>query len=85
MRRRDFIEGIVALTAARPLAAGAQQSSVPVIGFLNGGSLEGFSPMVNAFREGCGKFGYVAGQYVAVKYRWANDRYCSLRQNRSVA
>ena len=64
MRRRDFIEGIVALTAARPLAAGAQQSSVPVIGFLNCGSLEGFSPMVNAFREGLREVGYVEGQNV---------------------
>jgi len=64
MRRRDFIEGIVALTAARPLAAGAQQSSVPVIGFLNGGSLEGFSSMVNAFRAGLREVGYVEGQNV---------------------
>jgi putative ABC transport system substrate-binding protein len=85
MRRRGFIEGIVALTAARPLAAGAQQSSVPVIGFLNGGSPEGFSAMVNAFREGLREVGYVEGQNVAVGYRWANDRYRSLRQNRSVA
>ena len=69
MRRHDFI----ALTGALPLLLRAH--SVPVIGFLNGGSPEGFSPTVNAFREGCGKFGYVAGQYVAVKYRWANDRF----------
>ena len=48
---------------------------MPVIGFLNGGSLEGVASNVNAFREGLKQAGYVEGQNLAIEYRWANDQY----------
>ena len=75
MRRRDFIKIIAGSTTAWPIAARAQSPAMPVIGFLNGGSLEGVASNVNAFREGLKQAGYVEGQNLAIEYRWANDQY----------
>ena len=75
MRRRAFIEGIAALAAAWPFAARAQQSAMPVIGFLNGGSPDGYETQVNAFRQGLKEVGYIDAQNMRIEYRWANDQY----------
>ena len=84
MRRRDFISLICSAAAGWPLAARAQQVSVPVIGFLSGESPDTSTHLVTAFRQGLNEVGFVEGQNVAIEYRWAlgqNDRLAALARD----
>jgi putative ABC transport system substrate-binding protein len=74
MRRRDFIAGLGS-AAAWPLVARAQQLTMPVIGFVDGGSADAFAGYVAAFRKGLGETGFVEGQNVTVEYHWLEGQF----------
>jgi len=75
MRRRDFITFLLGgATVASPVAAQAQSSGMPVIGFLHSASREPFARLVAAFHAGLNEKGYLEGRNVKVEYRWAEGR-----------
>lgn len=75
MKRRDFIAllGSTAALGAWPIAARAQQPALPVVGFLRSTALAPFQNLVVAFGEGLKEAGFVAGENVAVEYRYADN------------
>src|SRR5499427_10738712 len=75
MRRREFIALAGCIAAAWPLAARAQQSALPVIGFLNSASPQPFANYVSGFRVGLKQTGYIDGQNVTIEFRWAEGHY----------
>ena len=75
MRRREFIRLFGSTAVAWPLTARAQQSAIPVIGFLNGASPQPWKDYIAGFRAGLKEAGYLDGQNVTIEFRWAEGHY----------
>ena len=74
IKRRKFLAALSA-AAALPLAVRAQQSKVPVIGYLGGETFDSSRNRIDAFHRGMADTGYVEGRNVAIEYRWAEYHY----------
>ena len=73
LRRRDFIT-LLGGAAAWPLAARAQQPTMPVIGFLVSTSPDGFTERLRKFSQGLREQGFVEGENLAILYRFADNQ-----------
>jgi len=74
MRRRDFIKVVAGSAAVWSLMARAQQTELPVVGYLNNSSPDEGEPRATAFRRGLQEAGYVEGKNVAIEYRWGDSK-----------
>jgi ABC-type uncharacterized transport system substrate-binding protein len=73
MRRREFIR-LIGTTAAWPLAASAQQRTMPVVGVLSPATLDADTNRMNAVRQGLKDAGYIEGENVMIEYRSAENQ-----------
>jgi putative ABC transport system substrate-binding protein len=75
MRRREFIKAIAGSAVTWPLAAKAQQPTIPLIGFLSSTSENTAAEQQSKFHSGLGEAGFVQGKNVAIEYHWADGQY----------
>jgi putative ABC transport system substrate-binding protein len=75
MRRREFLGVLGGAAAAMPLAALAQQPTIPIVGFLSSETPDLFGNLVRAFRQGLTETGAIEGRNVAIEFHWAQGQY----------
>ena len=75
VKRREIITLLGGATVGWPLAARAQQPTIPVIGFLGSELPNLWASRLSAFRQGLGEVGFIEGRNVAIEYRWAEGQY----------
>src|SRR5262249_42264504 len=75
IRRREVIFALGAAAAVCPLAARAQQSKMPVLGYLCSASAAGYASNVSALRKGLDDAGDAEKRSLLVEYRWADFHY----------
>jgi putative tryptophan/tyrosine transport system substrate-binding protein len=75
MKRREFITAFSGAVIVWPLAARAQQSAIPLIGFLGSASPDLWVDRLLVFRESLREAGFVENRNVAIEYRWADGQY----------
>src|SRR5262249_35631534 len=74
VKRREFIS-LLGGAAGWPLAARAQQPTIPVVGFMHSASPGPYEPYVAGFRQGLTELGYVEGRNLPLDYRWAEGHF----------
>jgi putative ABC transport system substrate-binding protein len=75
LKRREFVTLLGGAAAARPFIAQAQQTALPVIGFVNSASRQTYELQLASFLKGLGEAGYVVGSNVTIEYRWADGQH----------
>src|SRR5450759_3284018 len=75
MRRREFLTLLGGAAATWPVLAHAQQTGIPVIGFLSSRSPGEAAKVVAAFQDGLSESGHIVGRNVTIEFRWAEGQY----------
>ena len=73
MRRREFMTLLAGAAAAWPRAGRAQQTAMPVVGFLRTGPPQAGAGMLAAFRKGLSETGFVEARNLAIEFRWVDS------------
>ena len=75
MKRREFISLLASVAFAKLQVARAQQTVIPVVGYLSQGSAESDDIRLTALRRGLAEAGHVEGRNVTIEYRWAANQF----------